>query len=137
MKPENVHADKIRRSHQPRSNPINKAKNQIPARAARATAKTQADRMKKIHSEYLEIMQKYYAGQYEKVANKFFAKFPEDGDRARKFKRERNMLFQGGEYANLSGLLNTRDLSEDELYSLTEKHQQGMKETLKNLESML
>lgn len=95
------------------------------------------DSIRKIHSEYLSIMQKYYSDQYLILADQFFAKYGNTGQRAREFSQERNGLFQGSGFAYLTRLLERRDLNVNELYSLTEKYQRGMKRTLKNLKSML
>lgn len=82
-------------------------------------------------------MQKYYSDQYVILNDQFFAKHGSTGRRDRKFSEEKDGLFQGSRFMQLTRLLERRDLNVNELYSLTEKYQRGMKRTLKNLKSML
>lgn len=97
--------------------------------------------------EYLTITQRYYAEQYENLSKKFYAKFGQQGEKAKtvqqkstfdNFQAERNKLFQGGQYKHVHSLIDRIDDGRrDELYALTDKYQQEMKRTLRNLESML
>lgn len=131
---------------------INKSKNQrakIPSKKVPSAGSIQSTvLLRKIHLEYLNIMQRHYAEQYENLSRKFYAKFGQQGEKAKttqqrltfdRFQSERNNLFQGSQYKRLHQLIEriSDDRGSSELYTLTDQHQQGMKKTLRNLQSML